>query len=87
MNTFDFEYSFNGSKLVVEVDFYYSDPDPYADNDWDYSGGLSIDTVRIYSGTDEVFDVNLPIKEIEYQFRKYLEEKSIEEVMESNLYF
>lgn len=87
MNTFDFLYNMDGMSLTIEVDFYYTEPDPSADNDWDYSGGLYIDAVRAFHKQKEVFNIDLPIKEIEYQFKKYLEEKEIEFVMEHNASF
>lgn len=81
MNTFDFEYN----SLIVEVDYYYETPNPLStESDWDYHGGLIVDGIRIYSGSEEVFGVDISPAEIVFQFKKYMEEVEMKYVMESN---
>ena len=88
INTFDFEYTTrNGKALVVEVDYYYEEPNLLSrESDWDYHGGLLIDGIRFYEGSTEVFekDLNVTVAEIAFQFRKHMEELEAEYMMETN---
>ena len=86
MHTFDFEYNHpSGLPVIVEVDYYYEEPNPLStESDWDYRGGLIVDGIRIYSGIEEVFDVDISPSEIAFQFRKYMEELEMSYIMESN---
>ncbi len=86
MHTFDFEYSHpSGFPVVVEVDYYYEEPNPLSTtSDWDFYGGLIVDGIRIYSGVEEVFDVDISPSEIVYQFKKYMEDMQMQYIMESN---
>lgn len=89
MYTFDFEYTHSsGLFLVVEVDYYFQQADPLSiESDWDYRGGLIIDGVKVYSGTEQIFDIDIPFAEISYQFRKYLENLETVYIMENNQSF
>lgn len=89
MNTFDFEYiNPEGKVVIVEVGYFYDIPDPYAlDSDWDYKGGLTIDTVKVYSAFGKVEEMEIPEQEIAYQFKKYLRELELSYVAEDNEYF
>ena len=89
MNTFDFEYSApDGSPLIVEVDYFYSEPDPYAtDSDWDYKGEFYIEAIRVYSGMVELNDIEIHSDVIYTKFKKYLKDAELEYVIEGNDYF
>lgn len=89
MNTFDFEYNLpSGAPVIVEVDFFYEDPDPLSrDSDWDFYGGLIIDDVRVYDGMEEISNVHITGAEIAFQFKKYKDDLELNYVMESNEYF
>ena len=86
MNTFDFEYeTLSGLSLIVEVDYYYETPNPLStESDWDYHGGLIVDGIRFYSGSTEVFDVDISPSEIVKQFKNYMDDMEMKYVMESN---
>ena len=86
MNTFDFEYSHpSGAPVIVEVDYYYEEPNPLStESDWDYYGGLIIVDIRFYSGIEEVFDIDFTQAEIAYQFKKYVEDAEMRFIMETN---
>lgn len=88
MNTFDFEYNLpDGTPVIVEVDFFFQEPDPLSkDSDWDFYGGLIIDDVRVYDGMEEVSKL-IPGDEIAFQFKKYKEHVELEYVIEHNEYF
>ena len=66
MNTFDFEYKQdNKEPIIVEVDYYYEEPNPFSrESDWDYYGGLIVDGIRFYSGTKELFDIDIPHRKL-----------------------
>ncbi len=88
MQTFDFEYNLpDGTPVVVEVDFFYEEPNPLSrESDWDFYGGLLIDDIRVYDGVEEVCK-SIPGEEIAFQFKKYKEDLELGYVMESNEYF
>lgn len=88
MQTFDFEYNLpNGTPVIVEVDFFYEEPNPLSkESDWDFYGGLLIDDIRVYDGVEEISRC-IPGDEIAFQFKKYKEDLELSYVMESNEYF
>ena len=92
MNTFDFEYKHpSGATVIVEVDYEwdepYSVPAELAASDWDYYGGMSIDGIRIYSGMDQIFDLEIPVSDITKQFAEYMEDIYVQEAMLENQSF
>lgn len=86
MNTFDFEYKQdNKEPIIVEVDYYYEEPNPFSrESDWDCYGGLIVDGIRFYSGTKELFDIDISPSEIVYQFKKHMEDLEMQYIMETN---
>lgn len=88
LNTFDFEYTTkSGFNVVVEVDYYYEEPDPHSrESDWDYHGGLLIDGIRFYAGLEQLDakDINVTVTEIAYQFKKHMEALEAAYMMETN---
>lgn len=88
IQTFDFEYHLgSGKSVIVEVDYYYSEPDSSSfESDWDYNGGLLIDAIRFYSDTVEILgdDIGVSVAEIAFQFRKHMEDLELQYIMENN---
>lgn len=88
INTFDFEYiTRNNQTVVVEVDYYYEEPNPHSrESDWDYHGGLLIDGIRFYAGLEQLNaeDINVTVAEIAFQFKKHMEALEAEYMMETN---
>ena len=87
-----FEYEFEyltdyGDKVVIQVSYEYSAPDPYcSDSDWDYRGGFFLDVISI-TKDGLVYDGEISAEEIERELLARLREDAITDVMYDNVGF